>query len=142
MSLHLATIDDLLGAVGIHSAADADQTLAELAAYATTVAGAGRDHRRIPGLECPVCGGRDLTAEVSAVDTRRWSITCHGPDCVCAGPGCDCGIGTERRAGRRHRWPGVALWALRDQVQRAGALPAVLADLLRRTVNLNPKEGT
>lgn len=102
-------VERYLDQADVESAADALSTLADLADAALSAAGAGPDRRRLPGAECPVCGTRELVPEVSARNPRRWAIYCQGPDCVCAGPGCPCGIGTERRANRRHLWP-AATW--------------------------------
>lgn len=139
VALHLDAVDELLDVADTELAADADYTLATLNGYAEHAAGVGKDRRRVPGAECPVCGARELIAEVSDADPRRWSITCTGPDCICAGPGCDCGIGTDRRKDRRHRWP-AATWDSRSglaaAVRAVEQLPGVLASISRMALNL------
>jgi hypothetical protein len=122
LALSLAVVDELLDLADVESIADACDTLERAAGRAERSAGAGSDRRALPGApECPVCGSRDLDAEVSSPDRRRWSVRCGNAECECTGPAhldpatgatvpaCPCGIATTRRAGRRHTWPG-SLW--------------------------------
>lgn len=111
-TLHItAALDglaDLLDRLDVEQLTDVDVTLRELTDRAERAAGAGRDLRRLPGdppPECPVCGSRELHAEVSSPDRREWSIRCNGPDCRCEGFGCPCHMGTARRRDLRHVWP-------------------------------------
>jgi hypothetical protein len=88
------------------------------------------DRWPLPGPpECPACGGRTLTAQTSAPDSRDWTVICAG-DCVCHGAscatvttcrrcrpgradvpirdgGCPCGM-TVRARGVRHIWPSTS----------------------------------
>lgn len=108
VGLSLDLLVGLVDVVNVETAAGVETVLNEAADRAEAAAGAGRDRRQIPGPtppECPVCGSRELHAEVSSPKRREWSIRCLGPDCYCLGWGCPCGIGTARREGRRHVWP-------------------------------------
>lgn len=122
----LTTVAGLLDTANSEAAGDADTTLLELAEIAERCVGCGPDRRRLPEApECPVCGSREMYAEVTSEDRREWVIRCTGPDCVCHGPiclcgtcqalprgrrgACPCGVATPRRAGRRHVWPS-RLW--------------------------------
>jgi hypothetical protein len=108
VALSLSAVTGLVDLLTSEALADIAETLDDCARHAEGVAGAGRDLRRLPGNpppECPVCGSRELHAEVSSPDPREWSIRCAGPDCRCHGKDCPCTIGTDRRKDRRHVWP-------------------------------------
>jgi hypothetical protein len=112
VALALQTITGILDICNAETAGDIAATIDDCAALAETIAGAGRDRRRLPGTpppECPVCGTRELTAEVSSPDPREWSVRCEYADCVCEGLACKCGAGTDHRSGRPHTWP-ARLW--------------------------------
>jgi hypothetical protein len=99
-----AVVDDQLDTCDTETVSDAEVTLHNTAALAQLAAGDGPDQRRLTA-ECPVCGSREMYAEVSSPRARDWSVRCNGPDCHCTGWRCLCGIGTAKRAGRTHMWP-------------------------------------
>lgn len=106
VALSLDTVAGLLDHLGAEPLTVVAGAVDRAAARAERQVGAGQDRRRMPGQpECPVCGTRELYAEVSSRDPREWSIRCGYDDCECEGPFCPCQIGTATRAGRRHVWP-------------------------------------
>lgn len=144
---------DILDRLNAEHLAAVDATVRDLTDRAERAAGAGRDLRRLPGdppPACPVCGSRELTAEVSRADRREWSIRCDGPDCACLGTlSCPCRMGTPRRKGLPHVWPaktwdgpggladrlGVALpgtWST-DEYEWAQLVDAAYAEDARRS---------
>ncbi len=131
-ALSMATIAELLDAADVEAAADAEVTLLDVAELAERVLRqTGPTRIRLPDAECPVCGAREMFAEVSSPDRREWAVRCAGADCVCAGPersdpdgrkvpACPCGIATPRREGNPHLWPARTWDGPRGLAQRLG----------------------
>lgn len=120
VALALSTLGGLLDLADVELASDAEVTLLAIAERAEAAVGAGPDRRRLPDAECPVCGSREMHAEVSSTDRREWAIRCTGPDCRCHGAGCPCGIGTPRRRDRLHLWPAKTWDGPRGLARRLG----------------------
>jgi hypothetical protein len=135
-ALSMTTIAELLDAADVEAAADAEATLLDVADLAERVLRqAGPTRIRLPDAECPVCGARELHAEVSSPIRQEWAVRCTAAGCVCAGPersdadgrkvpACPCGIATARRAGNPHAWPARTWDGPHGLAQRLGvALP-------------------
>ncbi|HEX5543631.1 MAG TPA: hypothetical protein VFX60_19110 [Micromonospora sp.] len=139
------TVMWVAGNVRVTASSDVDDTLAGLIAAAGTWPGTlawrvhqwmdhedqrvrrvlrePADRHPIPQLRCPACGLSGMLALLTAPPQGQRPVACASAICVCAGPGCACGV-SQPAQGLPHVWTQPQLTELfqaRDAAARGAA---------------------